>query len=61
MNDTLIHIRGGRVIDPQRGFDDVADVYIADGRIAADGTKAEVMPTLSQQQPMVCDVLTEKL
>ena len=37
MNDTLIHIRGGRVIDPQRGFDDVADVYIADGRIAAIG------------------------
>ena len=25
MNDTLIHITGGRVIDPHSGFDAVAD------------------------------------
>lgn len=37
MNDTLIHIAGGRVIDPQSGFDAITDVYIADGHIAAIG------------------------
>ena len=37
MNDTLIHIAGGRVIDPQSGLDTRADVFIADGRIAAIG------------------------
>ena len=30
-------IRGGRVIDPSRGFDRIADVAIANGRIAAVG------------------------
>ncbi|HJY75199.1 MAG TPA: dihydroorotase, partial [Burkholderiales bacterium] len=29
-----IHIRDARVIDPASGRDGVADVYIADGRIA---------------------------
>ena len=38
MNDTLIHITGGRVIDPHSGFDAVADVYLANGRVAAIGT-----------------------
>ena len=32
-----ILIRGGRVIDPSRGTDGVADVYIADGKIQASG------------------------
>ena len=35
-------IRGGRVIDPARGVDRIADVAIADGRIAAVG--ANVAP-----------------
>jgi dihydroorotase len=30
-------LRGGRVIDPSRGFDEVADVVIRDGRIAGVG------------------------
>ena len=37
MNDTLIHIANGRVIDPKRGFDQLADLYVADGRIASIG------------------------
>jgi dihydroorotase len=32
-------IRGGRVIDPSRGFDSIADIAIARGTIAAIGTK----------------------
>lgn len=34
---TTLLIRGGRVIDPANGVDDVADVFIAGGRIAAIG------------------------
>src|SRR3989449_7128460 len=30
-------LKGGRVIDPSRGFDQVADVLIQDGKIAALG------------------------
>ncbi|HXI19858.1 MAG TPA: dihydroorotase, partial [Gemmatimonadales bacterium] len=32
-----ILIRGGRVIDPSRQTDGVADVYLRDGRVAAVG------------------------
>ncbi len=32
-----ILIRGGRVIDPSRGTDGVADVYLADGKVASVG------------------------
>ena len=32
-----ILIRGGRVIDPSRGSDSVADVYLAEGRVASVG------------------------
>jgi dihydroorotase len=32
-----ILIRGGRVIDPSRRADDIADVYVSDGRIASVG------------------------
>ena len=32
-----ILIRGGRVIDPSRGTDGVADVYVQDGKIASVG------------------------
>ncbi|MGE5144369.1 MAG: amidohydrolase family protein, partial [Acidobacteriota bacterium] len=31
-------LQGGRVIDPSRGFDQVADVLIQDGKIAATGS-----------------------
>ena len=35
MHDLII--RGGRVIDPETGHDGIADVAIAEGRIAAVG------------------------
>ena len=37
-------IRGGRVIDPSRGTDGVADLYIKDGRIEAVGRNIAVDP-----------------
>jgi cytosine/adenosine deaminase-related metal-dependent hydrolase len=36
-------LRGGRVIDPESGFDAVADVLIADGRILAVGQTSEAV------------------
>jgi Predicted amidohydrolase len=33
-----ILIQGGRVIDPSRGTDGVADVYLIDGKVAAVGS-----------------------
>ncbi len=35
MNGILI--RGGRVIDPSRGFDEIADLYLLDGKVEAVG------------------------
>ncbi len=35
---TTILIRGGRVIDPSQGLDEVADLFIEDGRVAGVGT-----------------------
>ncbi len=35
---TGLILRGGRVIDPETGFDTVADIAVTDGRIAAVGT-----------------------
>jgi len=32
-----ILIRGGRIIDPSRGIDEVADLYLADGKVQASG------------------------
>ena len=37
-NGTQIHIRNGRLIDPQNGIDGRHDLYIVDGRIAAVGS-----------------------
>ena len=37
MKDTLIRIVNGRIIDPCNGIDRRADVYVANGRIAAFG------------------------
>jgi dihydroorotase len=36
-----LHLKGGRVIDPANKVDDLLDVYIADGRIAALGAAPE--------------------
>lgn len=36
-----IHIKNGRVIDPKSGLDQVADIYIAAGKILAIGTEPE--------------------
>ncbi len=49
MTDTL-SIRGGRVIDPANGLDAVADVLIADGRVAAVG------PGVGKDAAQVIDV-----
>ena len=38
---TKVHIKDGRVVDPKSGFDGVADVYIADGFIAAIGERPD--------------------
>ena len=37
MNQMMIHIANGRVIDPKSGFDQQADVYVAEGRLAGIG------------------------
>lgn len=37
LNDTRIHIRNGRLIDPKNGLDEMADVFIENARIAAIG------------------------
>ena len=42
MTNLLIH--GGRVIDPASGFDQVADVAVADGRVLAIGAAARDAP-----------------
>ncbi|HKQ24528.1 MAG TPA: dihydroorotase [Burkholderiales bacterium] len=36
-----IHIKGGRVVDPQSGTDKVQDIYLAAGKIAAIGAAPE--------------------
>ena len=41
---TELLIRGGRVIDPSRGTDGVADLYIKDGRIEAVGRNISMDP-----------------
>ncbi len=42
MNDLLL--RGGRVIDPSRGTDGVADLYVKDGKIEAVGRNIPAQP-----------------
>ena len=37
----MIHLKGGRVIDPANNRDGVGDVFIANGRIAAQGESAK--------------------
>ena len=57
-----IHIQGGRVVDPAQQMDQVADVFIADGKIAAigkvpDGFKAD--RTLDARGCVVCPGLVD--
>lgn len=52
--DALV-IRGGRVIDPASGFDGVADVLIANGRVAALGAVANRQDGLRTPPPRTLD------
>ena len=45
MSGWEIVLRGGRVIDPESGFDAVADVAIGEGRVAQVGTDLPAAPT----------------
>lgn len=49
-------LRGGRVLDPATGFDDLADLLVVDGRIAARGRVPEVpgAPELDCAGQIVC-------
>jgi len=53
---TSLAIRGGRVIDPANGIDNVADVLIADGRIAEVGPNAakDASETIDASALTVC-------
>jgi dihydroorotase len=58
MNDILI--RNGRVIDPANGFDQVADVAIADGKIAKVGKVAgKARHTIDAAGKIVCPGLID--
>jgi dihydroorotase len=57
-----ILVRGGRVVDPASGFDDHADVAVADGRIAAIGGRASGFAadrTLDARGLVVCPGLVD--
>jgi dihydroorotase len=60
MTDTLA-VRGGLVIDPANGIDAVADVLIADGRVAAVGPDAgkDARDTLDASGLVVCPGLVD--
>ncbi len=63
MNTTAqLCIRNGRVIDPQSGIDQIADVFVSDGRIAAIGVAPlDFSPerTLDASGCMVCPGLVD--
>ena len=56
LNSVLI--RGGRVIDPARGYDEVADLAVVDGRIAA-ADRAGDAPVFDATGLVVCPGLTD--
>ncbi|NIR29798.1 MAG: dihydroorotase, partial [Gammaproteobacteria bacterium] len=39
-----IRIKGGRLIDPANGVDEVCDLYLADGTVAGVGTVPDFTP-----------------
>jgi len=58
MIDVLI--KGGRVIDPANGIDEISDVLIEDGRIAAIGTNAgKAKTTIDAKGLVVCPGLID--
>ena len=62
LNATRIHIRNGRLIDPKNGLDEMADVFIANARIAAIGqspTDFTAERTLDASGLIVCPGLVD--
>ena len=60
MNRT--HIRNGRLIDPGQGLDRIGDLYLADGRIVAQGTAPDgfvAEQTIDAQGLVVCPGLID--
>src|SRR4051794_22340859 len=41
---TAVLVRGGRVVDPAAGRDEIADVLVADGRVVAVGRELDAPP-----------------
>ena len=59
---TNIHIKNGRLIDPQNGIDQRRDLFIADGRIASIGTAPDgfvAAQTLDASALIVCPGLVD--
>jgi len=57
---TTLLIKGGRVIDPANGIDEISDVLIEDGRIAAIGKKAgKAKTTIDATGLIVCPGLID--
>lgn len=62
LKKTNIQILGGRVVDPQSGRDALADVFVADGRIAAIGERPEgfsAETTINASGKIVCPGLVD--
>ena len=53
-------IRGGRVLDPGRGLDTIADVLIEDGRIAKVGAALAAVQVIDASGLVVCPGLDRK-
>ena len=56
---TTTVIRGGRVIDPVDGRDEIADLWMVDG-VFADASSAEVDRDLDAAGMIVCPILCRK-
>ena len=62
LKNTSIQIRNGRLIDPKNGIDELLDVFISDGRIAAIGqppTNFIPARTIDASQRIVCPGLVD--
>ena len=46
-----LHIKNGRVIDPETGKDAAGDVYVADGKIVEDWTSSDDLGLLRRLGP----------
>ena len=56
MMSQLIVLRGGRVLDPSQGLDEIADVVIEAGRIRSVGVGAGAAYAASSEQAQIIDV-----